>query len=129
MKRGPGFPLGGMGERKEGDSGLEEARTQTHDSAEWEEGSREGILGVLGWTLRARALRWGRGWLRLPWSPRRPNPSTTQGHCLFPHGPALQTRGLPTWPGGLGCGWDPQRQNLGLWEQVPPGAGCGMKAT
>lgn len=25
--------------------GLEEARTQAHDSTEWEEGSKEGILG------------------------------------------------------------------------------------
>lgn len=43
----PWTPSGWGGkERKEGDSGLEEARTQTHGSTEWEEGSREGTRAV-----------------------------------------------------------------------------------
>lgn len=112
--------------------GLEEARTYAHDSNEWEEGSREGILGCQPpwWRLRGRVLSWGRGWLRPMWSPCQAQPLDNVGVLPISSWTHLIEAGY--FQTGL-CRWGGDgilRQSLGLWEQgsllEPEGGGRGI---
>lgn len=86
--------------------GLEEARTQAHDSTEWEEGSKEGILGCQSPMVEAERqspeleLK-----LAEPWVEPLPGPVLDSAGVMHFHmDPSHRGKIIPNWPVEMGWG-------------------------